>query len=57
MENTITNIEIEIYEKDNKQYVFMSHDGSSGVKLEFKSNEELRKIVANYIEYAYLDNK
>ena len=57
MENTITNIEIEIYEKDDKQYVFMSHDGSSGVKLEFKSNEELRKIVANYIEYAYLDNK
>ena len=55
-ERTIANIEIEIYTKKGKNFVYLSNDGSSGVKQEFTSNEELKKIVADYVEDAYLYN-
>ena len=57
MENTLANIEIELYEKDGQLYVFMTHDGSSGVKIKINDMEQLRKEVATYVEYCYLDNK
>ena len=53
-ERTIANIEIEIYAKDGKNFVYLSNDGSSGVKEEIKSIEDLKKIVADYVEDAYL---
>lgn len=56
MEQVIANIEIEVYVKDGKNFVYLSNDGSSGVKQEFTSSEELKKIVANYVEDAYLYN-
>ncbi|MBO7692338.1 MAG: hypothetical protein J6T10_06855 [Methanobrevibacter sp.] len=43
MEQVIANIEIEVYVKDGKNFVYLSHDGSSGVKQEFTSSEELKK--------------
>ena len=55
-ERTIANIEIEIYAKDGKNFVYLSNDGSSGVKQEIKSSEDLKKIVASYVEEAYLYN-
>lgn len=55
-ERTIANIEIEIYAKDGKNFVYLSNDGSSGVKKEIKSGEDLKKIVAGYVEDAYLYN-
>ena len=55
-ERTIANIEIEIYAKDGKNFVYLANDGSSGVKQEIKSSEDLKKIVASYVEEAYLYN-
>lgn len=52
-ECTIANIEIEIYAKDGKNFVYLSNDGSSGVKEEIKSIEDLKKIVSDYVEDAY----
>lgn len=52
-ERTIANIEIEIYTKDGKNFVYLSNDGSSGVKEEIKSIEDLKKIVADYVEDTY----
>lgn len=55
-ENTISNIEIELYIKNGKNFVYLSNDGSSGVKQEFTSSEELKKIVADYVEDVYLNH-
>ena len=49
------NIEIEV--KGNT--VYLAHDGSSGCKYEFKSKDELKQIIADYvadvIDYDYED--
>lgn len=55
-ENTISNIEIELYVKNGKNFVYLSNDGSSGVKQEFTSSKELKKIVADYVEDVYSYN-
>lgn len=44
------NFEIEIYEENGKQYLYMSNDGSSGVKVEVKTKEEIKQYINEYIE-------
>ena len=57
MEETLSYIEIELYRKNDKDYVFLSNDGSSGVKKQIKSIDELKKIVADYVAEVYEENK
>ena len=53
------NIEIEVIEENGKTYVFLANDGSSGCKYEFKSKDELKQIIADYVadvvDYEYED--
>lgn len=45
--------EFEIYNENNKKMVYLSNDGSSGCKYSFNNKEELKQIVANYIDDNY----
>ena len=55
-ERTIANIEIEIYTKDGKNFVYLSNDGSSGVKYKFKDTADLCKIISSYVKDVMLYN-
>lgn len=48
-----SNISVELFVKDDKQFVFIADDNSSGCEYEVKSFEDIGKRVAEYIE----DNK
>lgn len=50
MEQTIANIEIEVYVKDGKNFVYLSNDGSSGAKYEFKDTTDLCNTISAYVE-------
>lgn len=43
------NFQIEVYEKDGKQYLYMASDGASGVKVEVKTKEEIKEYINEYI--------
>lgn len=48
---TVSNIEIELFRDTNgSRWVFMSNDGSSGVKYPFDDLDDLKEIVSEYIE-------
>ena len=44
-----TDFKFELFEKDGKQFLYMSSDGSSGVKYEVHSKEEILKYTNWYI--------
>lgn len=50
MENIIANIEIEIYVKDGKNFVYLSNDGSSGAKYEYIDTIDLCNTINAYVE-------
>ena len=50
MEFTIANFEIEVYVKDGKNFVYLSNDGSSGAKYEFKDTTDLCNTISAYVE-------
>jgi len=45
--------EFEIYSKNNKKMVYLSNDGSSGCRYPFKTKEDLKQIVSDYIDDNY----
>jgi hypothetical protein len=49
IENMFMNFQIEVYEQDGKQYLYMASDGSSGVKVEVKTKEEIKQYINEYI--------
>lgn len=51
------NFEIEVYKENGRNYVFLSHNGSSGCKYEFTDEKQLKEIVGNYVQNSYLDEK
>lgn len=51
------NIEIEIYKKNGKKYVFISHDGSSGCKYKFENENDLTQKISDYIKDNYDENE
>lgn len=53
------NIEIEVIEEDGEKVVYLAHDGSSGCRYPFKTKDELKQIIADYVadvvDYEYED--
>ena len=46
------NIEVEVYDEDGTQMVYLSHNGSSGCKYPFTTREELTNIIKEYVDDA-----
>lgn len=44
------NISVELFVEDNKQFVFIADENSSGCKYEVKSFEDIGKRVAEYLQ-------
>lgn len=44
------NVEIELIKKNGKNVLFIANDGSSGCEYEFKTKEELAKLINGYVE-------
>ena len=44
-----TDFKFELFEKDGKQYLYMSSDGSSGVRVEVKTKEEIQQWINDYV--------
>ena len=47
-DNTL--IEIELYNENSQNYVYISHDGSSGVEYVINSYDDIGNAVSQYIE-------
>ena len=43
-------IELELYKEDDKTYMYVSNDGSSGYKFEIKDFKDIGKCINDYIE-------
>jgi hypothetical protein len=44
-----TDFKFELFEKDGKQYLYMSSDGSSGTRIEVYSKEDILKWINCYV--------
>lgn len=44
-----TDFKFELFEKDGKQYLYMSSDGSSGTRIEVYSKEDILKWINWYV--------
>ena len=47
-DNTL--IEIVLYNENNQNYVYISHDGSSGVEYAINSYNDIGNTISQYIE-------
>ena len=57
MEKILANIEIEIFREGDKNFVYLSNDGSSGCKYQFADEGHLQRLVADYVVNCYKEKK
>ncbi len=54
-ESSHTTIEVELMTKSGKHFVYISNDGSLGVKYEYKSKDDLKNILKDYVDNMFDD--